>query len=267
MQDIRLAPLDRAALVELLRSKPVCDWEKAIEILENRNLLFLPSNHYEARGLEKPALSDEDKARRLKGHLNRMADQKRAKELRKERRRVAHEKRMEEMKAASEKRKKNRAAHLETNKSTMTFEKWEKEGGRGRPSYHILRYQRACVKEITENWAESDHRSDFEGFVAQLPNHYLGRAWGPRWQARPPKRSFWNENFGSEEGEEAEKTYGRLCLFYNLTNKALSEHYHEATGFVAANEVKRSGREKSKAKTYAEAVSKTSAGVERVAIL
>jgi len=232
----RLVPLDREDLVSLLRSKPVSEWEQAVKLLTKFNLLFLPRDSYEGLGIDRPAKSDEDKARKLKGHLNRMAEQKAAKEAKRVRRLKAHELRMADQKAAKERRAERKVAH----KQTVEKQKAEATARRGAAKLSAKTIVAEYREQVKQALAilESEESETVRTWLMTLPEHYRGRATGQRWVAKPPigrDREWFFRNITDDEHEEvAEATIQAITLSYNACNHRLAVYFHERTGFAPA---------------------------------
>jgi len=237
----RLGPLDREDLVSLLRSKPVSEWEKAVQILTKLNLLFLPRDSYEGLGIKRPAMTPEVKAARQINHLKRCADQQLASEARKERRRLAHEKRTADQKAAANRKSERIAEHRR-----LTVQAKEAAALRRGPKTSaktILADYREAVKE---NLAGMDPKESeaTRTWLMTLPEHYRGRATGPRWVARAPfgkDKEWFYRDIEGEALEVAETAIQNITLLYNATNHKLSIHFHERTGFAPGPQGKGKG--------------------------
>lgn len=125
-----IRPLSNSAYLNLLRTKPVSDWEKATSFLVSRHLLLLPSKDQVLSSLPaseflsspdtdsgatfKPGALDRQAARvkeqRAKQHAQRLSDQKEAKAARAHKRANAHALRLKEQQAAKAKRASVKAA-------------------------------------------------------------------------------------------------------------------------------------------------------------
>jgi hypothetical protein len=199
-------------------------------------MLFLPRDSYEGLGIDRPAKSDEDKARKLKGHLNRMADQKAAAEAKQIRRKAAHEKRMADQQAAKAAKASRRQQHLERVKMQVA-EATAKRGAAKPSAKTIVSEYREQVKQAL-SILESEESETVRTWLMTLPEHYRGRATGQRWVAKPPigrDREWFFRNIVSSENEEvAEATIQAITLGYNACNHRLAVYFHERTGFAPA---------------------------------
>jgi len=212
--------------------------------------------------MKKPDVTAEDRARRLTGHLNRMAEQKLAAEAKKKRREASHAKRMEEQQAA----RARKLARVTEHKERMAKMKADADLKRGSPKESARTIIAAYRQEVnnTLDLSTENEKEDLKVFLMSIPEHYRGRASGPRWTAKPPegraKEWYYKKCSGDvEELETCEDLVTHLCLQYNACNHRLSVYFHEKTGFVsggqAVGEAKK--RREGKVKESVKSASKT----------
>jgi len=92
-------------------------------------------------------------------------------------------------------------------------------------------------ESVKENLAGMDPKESeaTRTWLMTLPEHYRGRATGPRWVARAPfgkDKEWFYRDIEGEALEVAETAIQNITLLYNATNHKLSIHFHERTGFA-----------------------------------